>query len=257
MDRFRIFFLLTLAAILACVPRSAQTQTQPEAKTAQEPTPEQIIKAFSAKETEFYQAWMQYTYHQTARVQVISVNGVPKDEKMTTVSDIIFNDNGSREIQVRRRTSNLRSVTYTLEDEEVINNLQPFALTESELPQYNLNYVGKERVDALNCYVFSVSPKSSKGKKLYFEGKIWVDDQDLQVVRTVGKPVPQKKDNLFPEFETIRQMIDGQYWFPVWTHAGGKLHFSSDTISIEETISYEDYKKFGSKTTIQFGTPTN
>jgi hypothetical protein len=257
MDHFRIFCLLTLAFGLACIPLPAQTQTQPEIKAAQDLTPEQIIKAFSAKETEFYQAWMQYTYHQTAKVQVISVNGVPKDEKMTTVSDIVFNDNGSREIQVRRRISNLRSVTYTLEDEEVINNLQPFALTENELPQYNLKYVGKEKVDDLNCYVFSVSPKSYKGKKLYFEGKIWIDDRDLQIVRTVGKPVPQKKDNLFPDFETIRQMIDGQYWFPIWTHAESKLRFSQDTVHIEETINYEDYKKFASKTTIQFGTPAN
>jgi hypothetical protein len=240
-----------------CISLPAQTQKQPETKTAQDSTPEQLIKAFSAKETEFYQAWMQYTYHQTAKVQVISVNGVPKDEKMTTISDIVFNDDGSREIQVRRRTSNLRSVTYTLEDEEVINNLQPFALTEAELPQYDLKYIGKEKVDDLNCHVFSVAPKSYKPKKLYFQGKIWVDDRDLQIVRTVGKPVPQKKDNLFPDFETIRQLIDGQYWFPVWTHAESKLHFSAETVHIAETINYEDYKKFASKTTIQFGTPAN
>jgi outer membrane lipoprotein-sorting protein len=257
MYHFRIFCLFTLAVGLVCIPLPSQTQTQPETKTAKDLTPEQIIKAFSAKETEFYQAWMQYTYHQTAKVQVLSVNGIPKDEKMTTVADIVFNDNGSREIQVRRRTSNLRSVTYTLEDEEVINNLQPFALTENELPQYDLKYIGKEKVDDLNCYVFSVSPKSYKGKKLYFQGKIWVDDRDLQIVRTVGKPVPQKKDNLFPDFETIRQMIDGQYWFPIWTHAESKLRFSQETVHIEETINYEDYKKFASRTTIQFGTPVN
>jgi len=257
MNQFRIFCFLALAVGLVCGPLPAQTQTQPETKPAQDLTPEQIIKAFSAKETEFYQAWMQYTYHQTASVQVVSVNGIPKDEKMTTISDIVFNDNGSREVQVRRRTSNLRSVTYTMEDEEVINNLQPFALTENELPQYDLKYVGKEKIDDLNCYVFSVTPKSLKTKKMYFQGKIWVDDRDQQIVRTVGKPVPQKKDNLFPDFETIRQIIDGQYWFPVWTHAESKLHFSQDTIHIDETINYSDYKKFASKTTIQFGTPAN
>jgi hypothetical protein len=144
-------------------------------------------------------------------------------------------------------------VVYTPEDEEVINNLQPFALTEKELPLYNLTYQGKEKVDELDCYVFSVSPKSIKGKKMYFEGKIWVDDRDLQIVRTVGKPVPQKKNgNQFPDFETIRQMIDKQYWFPVWTHADSRLHFEGDTVRIEETITYEDYKRFASKTSIQF-----
>jgi len=238
-------------AVLLMLPASLGAQS-PEAKN---PAPEEIIRRFSAKETEFYEAWMQYTYHQTAEVRVVSVNGVPKREVMTTISDVVFKDDGSREVQIRRRAGDLHSVIYTMEDEEVIDNLQPFALTEKVLPEYNLNYQGKERVDELNCYVFSVTPKNLKnikGNKLYFEGKIWVDDRDLQIVRTVGKPVPQKKNNLFPDFETIRQMIDNKYWFPVWTHAESDLNFSASKVRIEETITYEDYKKFTSKTSIQF-----
>jgi outer membrane lipoprotein-sorting protein len=234
---------------------SRPPQAQVDAAQSKDLNPDEIIRRFSAKETEFYEAWMQYTYHQTADVRIHSVNGVPKSEQMTTISDVVFKDDGSREVQVRRRMGNLRSVIYTMEDEEVINNLQPFALTEKELREYTLDYQGKEKVDELSCYVFSVRPKSLKGNRLFFEGKIWVDDQDLQIVRTVGKPVPQKKNNQFPEFETIRQMIDNQYWFPVWTHAESHLHFSSDTVHIEETINYADYKRFASKTTIQYETP--
>jgi hypothetical protein len=231
-------------------------QTQAGAIKPKEPTAEEIIRRFSSKETEFYDAWMQYTYHQVAEVKVISVNGMPRNEKMVTISDIVFKDNGSREIQIRRRIGDLKSVTYTPQDDEVINNLQPFALTEKELPEYNLSFQGKEKVDELSCYVFSVSPKSLKGKKIYFEGKIWVDDRDLQIVRTVGKPVPQKNNNLFPDFETIRQMIDHKYWFPVWTHSESHLHFTADTVHIEETITYDDYKKFASKATIHFESAT-
>jgi hypothetical protein len=261
MRYFRFVLLLAALPGLLWAQSAAQTQSvgqpgdQVEASQAKAPTPEEIIRRFSAKETEFYEAWMQYTYHQTAEVRVDSVNGVPKREAMTTISDIVFNDDGSREVQVRRRAGDLHSVVYTMEDEEVINNLQPFALTEKELPEYDLNYLGKEKVDELNCYVFSVTPKSLKGNKMYFEGKIWVDDQDLQIVRTIGKPVPQKKNNRFPEFETIRQMIDKKYWFPVWTHAESDLHFSSDIVHIEETITYDDYKRFASKATIKFETP--
>jgi hypothetical protein len=251
--------LLAMTGILWAQPGSGGNQIAPQpqggdkAKQSKDLPPEEIIKKFAAKETEFYDAWMQYTYHQTAEVRVISVNGVPKREKMTTISDIVFKDDGTREVQVKRRMGNLQSVVYTMNDEEVIDNLQPFALTEKELPLYDLTYQGKDKVDELNCYVFSVVPKSLKGKRLYFEGKIWVDDQDLQVVRTVGKPVPQKKGGeQFPEFETIRQMVDNRYWFPVWTHAESRLNFSRDTIHIEETITYADYKRFASKTSIQF-----
>lgn len=221
-------------------------------------SPEEIIRQFSAKETEFYEAWKQYTYHQVALIELHSLNGIPKKESMTIISDIVFKDDGTREIRVLRRAGNFRSLTYTMDDEEVINNLQPFALTEKELAHYTLKYEGKEQVDELMCHVFSVTPKNLKGPKMYFEGKIWVDDQDLQIVRTVGKPVPQKKNNRFPRFETIRQMIDNEYWFPVWTHADSQLHFDSNVKAhIEETITYERYKRFGSKATIKFGNPSD
>jgi len=255
--RIALAMLMTMGISSAQSATQAQDAGQPhpqaESPKTKDMAPEEIIRRFSAKETEFYEAWMQYTYHQVAEVRVLSVNGMPKQETQTTISDIVFNNDGTREVQIKRRAGDLHSVVYTMNDEEVINNLQPFALTEKELPLYNLSYQGKEKVDELNCYVFSVTPKSTKGKRLFFEGKIWVDDRDLQVVRTVGRPVPQKKgDELYPEFETIRQMIDKAYWFPVWTHAESQLHFSADTVHIEETITYADYKRFGSKTSIQF-----
>jgi hypothetical protein len=120
---------------------------------------------------------------------------------------------------------------------------------------YNLKFEGKEKLDELSCYVFSVKPKTTKGGRMYFDGKIWVDDQDLQVVRTVGKAVPQEKNEQFPEFETIRQIVDKKYWFPVWTHADSKLHFPGQTVRVEETITYEDYRQFGSKANIKYGEP--
>jgi hypothetical protein len=237
-----------LGTMLWVYPQSAPQELKP-------PTPEEIIRQFSAKETEFYEAWKEYTYHQTAEVRVVSVNGSPRNEVMTVISDVVFKDDGSRDILIRRRAGSIHSVIYTNEDEDIINNLQPFALTDKELPSYLLNYEGKETVDELSCYVFSVKPKSIKKGRFYFEGKIWVDDQDLQIVRTVGKPVPQKKNTQFPDFETIRQRIDKKYWFPVWTHADSELQFERNSVRIEETITYDDYKHFRSKATIKFEQP--
>lgn len=247
--------LLTAVIIMSTECAWAQSQPQAQPQQKKDLSPEEIIKAFSTRETEFYEAWKEYSYHQTADVEVLSVNGRSTSEKMKIISDIVFRDDGTREVRIVRRAGDLQSVTFTREDEEVIDNLQPFALTEKELALYDLQYEGKERVDELSCYVFSVKPKNLKGPKLYFQGKIWVDDQDLQIVRTVGKPVPQKKNTQFPDFETIRQVIDNKYWFPVWTHALSDLHFERQTVRIEETISYTNYKHFASKATIKFGTP--
>ena len=248
--------LLTMALILTTAGLSAGGSASQE-QAVKNLTPEEIIKAFSEKETEFYEAWIQYTYRQIADIRVVSVNGYKANERMTLVSEIIFRDDGTREVRQVSRKGGLRSVGWTPEDTEVINNIQPFALTSKGLPLYDLRYEGKERVDELDCYVFTVKPKSTKGGKLYFQGQIWVDEQDLQIVKTRGKPVPQKRDNQFPEFETIRQVIDDKYWFPVWTQAEDTLNFGSQVVRIQETITYEEYKRFGAKATIDFGPPKN
>jgi len=250
----RYAYISVVAAILlGGYSQAQQSATVPSPKA--DLTPEQIIQRFAEKEAEFYEAWMQYTYTQTASIRILSVDGAPQKEEMTIVSEVVFNDDGTREVRFVRRTGSLRSVMFTTEDMEVINNINPFALTTKELPLYNLKYQGQEKVDELDCYVFSVTPKSTRGGRLYFSGRIWVDDQDLQVVRTMGKAVPQTKENQFPEFETVRQRIDNKYWFPAWTHADSKLRFPEQTVRVEETIAFGDYKKFTSKATILFGSP--
>ncbi|NWG14206.1 MAG: hypothetical protein HXY20_11795 [Acidobacteria bacterium] len=247
----RTLVKLTVASVVSLAAASGSAQVQ----RSKERTPGEIIQAFSVKETEFYEAWKQYTYRQNAEIRVLSVDGYRRNERLTLVSEVVFNDDGTREVRVLQRRGGLESVVWTQEDTERINNILPFALTSKDIPLYDLKYEGMERVDELDCYVFSVKPKSTKGNRLYFQGRIWVDDQDLQVVRTIGKPVPQRRNNQFPEFETIRQVIDDKYWFPVWTHADSILNFPGSTVRIEETVTYQDYKRFGSKATIEFGPP--
>jgi hypothetical protein len=258
--RVRYAYIVIFAFILLNGYSLGETPFQPESRSAvqtpakEDLSPDQIIQSFAEKETEFYEAWMGYTYTQNAVIRVLSVDGRPHKETMTIVSEVVFNDDGTREVRTLHRSGRLRSVLYTEDDQEVIDNINPFALTTKELPLYNLKYQGKERVDELDCYVFYVEPKDIEKNRFYFKGKIWVDDLDLQVVRTVGKPVPQTRENQFPEFETIRQIIDDKYWFPVWTHADSQLRFPGQVVRIEETITYEDYKRFRSKATIQYNT---
>ena len=244
--------LVLIACILPCF-NGAGVET-PSTAVENDLSPEEIIKKFTEKESEFYKAWMDYTYVQNAYIRILSVDGRPSNEWMEMISEVVFNDDGSREVRQISRRGGLRAVRFTREDQEIIDNLNPFALTAADLPQYNLKYEGKEQVDELNCYVFSVKPRDIKRGRLYFEGKIWVDDIDFTVVRTKGKAVPQTNSNLFPEFETLRQMIDGKHWFPVWTHADERLRFPGSTVRIEQTITYDDYRRFDAKTTIRYGT---
>jgi len=228
-------------------------------------TPDEIIKHFAAKETEFAKARDQYTYRQDVKVQ--TVDGDTVDGEYHEVFDVIFNDKGQRiENVVFAPQSSLSKIFMSQEDLEDIRHRLPFVLTEADLPEYNILYVGQQQEDELHCYVFDIAPKKIEGKKRYFQGRVWVDDHDFQIVKTYGKTVPDlcngkpcnevkrrgDQENLFPKFTTWRQQIDGQYWFPVYTKADDELHFKLEDVHIKEIVKYEDYKRFGSNVKILY-----
>ena len=128
-------------------------------------------------------------------------------------------------------------------------------LTTDEIPEYNITYLGQQKEDELNTYVFDVNPKQIERKKRRFQGRIWVDDHDFQIVKTFGKAVPDfgsgNGENLFPKFTTYREQIDGKYWFPTYTIADDVLQFKkAPPVHIRQIVKYTNYKRFGSKTRI-------
>jgi hypothetical protein len=225
------------------------------ADTKEPINPQEIIKKFAAKEAEFRDARNNYTYRQSLKMEELDGGGNPTGGKWELVEDIIFSPDGKRsEKVVYAPVQNLRQIIITPADENDLRNIQPFVLTTSEIPEYDINYLGPEKVDEIGTYAFSVKPKKMVQGKRYFEGQIWVDDRDLQIVKTYGKGVGIKKgDEQFPKFETYREQIDGKYWFPTYTHADDTLHFKNGPVRIRETVKYQDYKRYEGKSTIRFG----
>jgi hypothetical protein len=216
-------------------------------------TTDEIIHHFSAKEKEFQTARDQYTYRQDVRVITPDDNG-----EYHEIFDVLFDDRAKRlENVVFAPQSSLNLISMSPEDIDDIRHRLPFVLSSDEIPEYQIVYVGQQQEDELRCYVFDVAPKEIVGKKRYFQGRIWVDDHDFQIVKTYGKTVPdiRKKrgqENLFPKFTTWREQIDGKYWFPTYTKADDVLHFSSGDVHIREIVKYSDYKRFGSNVKITF-----
>ncbi|HEY3973376.1 MAG TPA: hypothetical protein VGM18_10250 [Candidatus Sulfotelmatobacter sp.] len=254
----RFLCLSLLACALAALPVRAQ-----EGPLLSDPpkdaTPEEIIKRFSAKETEFAKARDQYTYRQDVKVETL--DGSTVTGQYHEVFDVMFNDQGKRiENVVFAPQSSLEAGGISMDqgDFEDIRHRLPFVLTEADLPEYNILYVGQQQEDEVHCYVFDIAPKKIEGKKRYFQGRIWVDDHDFQIVKTYGKSVPDIRknhgndENLYPKFTTWRQQIDGQYWFPVYTRADDELHFKLQDVHIREIVKYEDYKRFGANTKILY-----
>jgi hypothetical protein len=223
---------------------------------------EQIIKEFAAKESEFQEALNHYTYRRYARVQTLDDDN-KVDGEWYEVDDVIFDSTGRRtEKVVYAPGSTLQRVMMSPSDLQDISHGYPFVLTSAEITQYDVKYVGRQKVDEVDCYVFSVSPKTIEKGKRYFLGRIWVDATDLQIVVTNGRMVPDDtrkgKEDLHPPFMTWRQQVDGHYWFPVYTKGEGILHFSGgngymgEDVHMRDTVKYTDYKRFGSTSTIIF-----
>ena len=228
------------------------------AADAPDPSPAQIddiIQKFAAKEAEFAKARENYTYRQSVKIQELSPSGAPEG-KYEIISDIIFSSEGKRTEKVVRAPVSTLRLLLDPGDEQDLRNVQPFVLTTTQIPEYDIHYLGKQKVDDITCYQFSVKPKRLEKGKRYFEGEIWVDDRDFQIVKTYGKGVGLLKkgaDNQYPRFETYREQIDGKYWFPTYTRADDTLHFKDMNQRIRMTVKYEDYKQFKGSATVTFG----
>jgi len=230
----------------------------PLAQNAPDPSPEEIeriIQKFAEKETEFARARENYTFRQRYRFEELGPDRRPVG-KFELEADILFDKSGKRIERVTYAPMNtLRNIIFTPEDEQDMRNVQPFVFTLKELPNYYVRYLGRETIDEIGCYVFAVKPKTMVEGQRYFAGIVWVDDRDLQIVKTYGRGVGTGKrvaGQRFPKFETWREQIDGKYWFPTYTVSNDVLNFESGPIPIKLVITYRDYKQFKAETTITF-----
>jgi hypothetical protein len=269
--KFRESFLLAIGSLLALSgaagtgarPQQPSSSSQaaspasaPAAKAADgQDSPEslpqpvnEIIRLFAQHESDFKLARDNYTYTQEVLVEDVA----PNHGEYRLTSDVIFTPAGKRYEQVTFAPApSLVDFSLSPEDAKDLENVQPFVLTTEDLPKYDVQFVGREKIDDLATYVFRVAPKKMDKGQRYFQGTIWVDDHDLAVVKSDGKAVPDLKDNLFPRFVTYRENIEGTFWFPTYTHADDILHFGNGDVHIRMTVRYKNYKRFGS--TIRLG----
>ena len=254
------FRIKTRAVLLAlAVPLAALAQSNGFGKldTAQPVglTPAQIIAKFGAREAEFARARDNYTFRQSVKVDTLDPDTNKVDGEYQQVTDITFTPDGKREEHVVFAPQNsLERVMMTPTDFDEIEHRLPFILTTDDLPKYDVAYVGRQKIDDIDTYVFDAGPKTIEKNHHYFQGRVWVDQQDLQIVLVNGTTVPQDTrkghEDLQPPFTTYYEQVDGKYWFPTYTKAEGILHFQaqngalSEDIHMRSVVKYTDYKQF-------------
>ena len=239
--------IATLALVLFLIPAGASAQT-PAAASTNLPAAEieRIIKTFTAREGQFRRALNEYSFKRDAVLQSLGMGGQITGE-YHRVSLFTFDDQGNRYEKINYFPMPSFNGSVTQEDLDDLGGIQPFALEPSKISQYDFKYVGKDKIDELNLYVFDVSPKvmpdPKKTKERFFMGRIWVEDQDLQIVKTKGKGVPETKKNKFPTVETYREQIDGRYWFPTYSYADEELIFENgDSLHVRMKVRYTDFE---------------
>lgn len=248
--------LIFLAAPIASAQQSsaaAKTEAGATSPSLTQAQIDNIIARFTAKESEFRRALNNYFFKRDALVQVIGMGGQVSGE-YRRVSDFTFDDQGNRFEKINFFPMPTFS-GVTPEDLEDLGGVNPFALEAGRINLYNLKYVGKERIDELDLYVFDVAPKVTpdpkKTKERFFIGRIWVDDHDLQIVKSKGKAIPETKNNKFPIVESYREQIDGKYWFPTYAYADDDLIYDDGpSMRIRMQVKYTDYKVGRGKVTI-------
>jgi len=240
-----IVLLVTFACDFLSQPTSAQTAAV-SSGTLSQPEIDRIVQSFTSKETQFRQALTGYAFKRDALIQELGMGGQVIGE-YHRVSHFTFDDTGNRFEKIDYMPiASFEGVTQ--EDIEDLGGVNPFAVSAAQASSYNFKYVGKERIDELDLFVFDVAPKvmpdPKKVKDRLFMGRVWIDDHDLQIVKSKGKGVPETKRNKFPNVETYREQIDGKYWFPTYSYADEELVFDNgDILRIRIRVKYTDYQQ--------------
>jgi hypothetical protein len=219
---------------------------------------EEIIRRFAARESEFKKERENYTYTQAFVLETIDASGRPDGEYKLS-SDIVFSSGGKRYEKITYAPApTLQRISLSQQDLDDLEHVQPFVLTNEELPKYEVKYAGREQLDEVDTYVFDVAPKMLEKNQRYFQGRIWVDEKDLAIVKSYGKAVPDIRkggnENLFPHFETFRENIEGNYWFPTYTRSDDVLHYSMGDIHLRMKVRYTNYQRYN--VTIKLGAPS-
>lgn len=242
--RIKVLYLSLVALTLCSSSLAYQTKSAPKAPP---PAIEELIRRFTAAETQNKIARNNYTFTQDIDLMSIGEAGSVTG-RLRRTSDIVYDDRGNRVEKITFFPPAPTTFIMFKEDMEDMGGVQPFALATEDLPKYDVAYVGKEKLDELDTYMFDVKPKAIQKGQRYLEGRLWVDDRDLQIVKVKGQALPQFENNRFPHFESYRENVDGHYWFPTYVYIDDVIEFKKlPSLHLRGTVRYTNYKKFSGR----------
>jgi hypothetical protein len=90
--------------------------------------------------------------------------------------------------------------------------------TDFDRAHYEFHYIRREFLGDVRCLVFDVTPKKGSGKGKFL-GRVWVEDQDYNIVRLNGTYVPAPRNSYFFHMDSWRLNLIPGYWVPAYIYS--------------------------------------
>jgi len=229
-------------------PDSTKFPTPPPPSKPDTPAlpPEEIIRRFAAKEDEMMRAIHGYTFQKSVRVEEIGLGNKPAGQLEVVTQQRISPDGKLFEKPVSRQASTLQYLDLQRGDSDLVAQTPMFPLSTAMLPKYEITYGGKQQLDDLSVYYFTIKPRALERAHAYFSGVVWVDEQDFVIVKSMGKWVTETGDvtssNLpFTVFETYRQQVGKNLWFPAYSRSDETFQSGDVSVPIRIIIKWTDF----------------
>ncbi len=217
---------------------------EPPSETPPIPLPEMVQK-MAAHEAAFKQARTAAGYKQTTRIQEYNADGSVGGEYSVTNEIRPASETGRRARQLQDSSPTLVYTSFSPDEIAELARVGALMFTPDVMENYDLTYAGKQQVDELNTYTFRIQPKKLDRKNRFFEGVIWADDQDWEIVRIFGHFVsetPTPDDKVFKMFEIYRESVEDKFRFPTFLRSDDTVAIKDGSIRVRLTIRWTDYK---------------
>jgi len=90
--------------------------------------------------------------------------------------------------------------------------------TDFDRGHYDFHYIRREFLGDVRCLVFDVTPKKTAGKGRFL-GRVWVEDQDFNIVRMNGTYAPAARNSFYFHMDSWRLNLIPGYWVPAYIYS--------------------------------------
>ena len=230
--------ILTLALSAAVSAAALAVPTPAPTPAPDQPrTPDQVIDRFISNEQKLYGQMHNYsplveTYIQNLKPDK-DLGQIPAGDKYFLgranfakgVTLVPLNDTGSKGRKVVGSIGNFFSFAMQFLPDGFLQMI--FIDTNGfDRQHYKFDYVRREFLGEVRCLVFDVTP-SEKNNKGRFLGRIWVEDQDYQIVRFNGSYNGNGHSSWYFHFDSWRTNVQPGLWMPAFVYSEEKdLHYA-------------------------------